>query len=315
VSSKKKSGSRRPASGAGFMLLLMVVTAVVYVAATAERSVRIVIRSNPPRATVLHRDRSLGSTPLTIILKPGDVRYYCLIRRGCKDKEIIIKADDYMPPTFKDKRDHLLLGRNVTAPLVELETTLSATLSVSTDPGGAEVFLDGMRLGIAPLSRPGLLPGRHSLYVEKTGFYPTEQIVNLKPGEELSVRCELENKWGALYRQRIAEDPAEMTNYAELAHEYVLRGRFEAAEKVLWDGIDALAKGGAKNSVRVVAEISQIYVRYCIYPKEGADESLRPACRKMMQRVLDENLHNRKQVTRWLAEMEKYDKKNPPQKK
>ena len=283
-----------------------------YVVGRSIRPTWVTIRSSPPRATVFDQAGYVGITPVRLLLEPGEKRLLRLVRRDCKDREILVRADTYGAKALSEKWDFLLYGCEATAPVVRMQTTLTSSLSVTADPSGAEVYLDGRRLGIAPLWQSGLAPGAHRLRLVKKGFFPKERAVEFEPGEETSVEVTLESKWAALYRQRIAEDPGGMTNYAELAHEYVLRGKFKEAEGSLWDGLAALAKRGAREHHRFFDELWRIYTRYFIYPREGSDESLRPTCRKIMQEALEKKLYNAKRLARYLRLMDRYDKLHPP---
>jgi hypothetical protein len=43
-------------------------------------------------------------------------------------------------------------------------------LSVSTDPGGATIYIDGVQLGISPATIPGLSAGTHTLILKLEGY-------------------------------------------------------------------------------------------------------------------------------------------------
>lgn len=68
-------------------------------------------------------------------------------------------------------------------------------VSVETDPAGAEVFLDTLRLGTSPLDRVTAAPGPHALQV----FFPSSRVWNsfvkardiqVEPGNELRISLE-----------------------------------------------------------------------------------------------------------------------------
>ena len=277
--------------------------------------------SDPSGASVFREDRErgtnryLGIAPVTLVLEPGEERLLRLIRRDCKDRRVIVRADEYMPTGLSEKWRHLLYGGEVTARPVRLETTLTAALSVMVYPKGAEVYLDGRLLGRAPLHRTELAPGTGVLRVVSPGFFTKEEKVALVAGAETAANITLEDKWGALYRKRIAEAPGEMTNYAELAHEYIMRGKWAEAEGVLREGFEAACRPGAREQARYFEHVRRTYVRYYIYPAEGADESLRPACREIVEQALEKKLYNAKALQSFLKQMDAYDRQHPPKKK
>jgi hypothetical protein len=44
------------------------------------------------------------------------------------------------------------------------------SLSVTTDPDGASIFIDGVQQGISPATVPGLTPGSHTLLLKRDGY-------------------------------------------------------------------------------------------------------------------------------------------------
>jgi len=300
------------------LVVLAVVTAAVclslfgYVAWRSSRALLVTVVSDPPGATVFGPGGSLGAAPVRLLLWPGERRLLRFVRHDCRDREVMISADDLAATTLSERWEHLLYGREVTAPPVRLETTLTASLSVTAYPGGAEVYLDGGWLGLAPLYRSGLPPGKHRLRVSSADFYPKEQQIELAAGRETTVRVELENKWAVLYRNRIAKDPGAMTNYTELAHEYIMRGKWAEAEKVLWEGLKAVSRPGARDQSRYFEHLRRTYTRYYLYPEEGADESLRPACKEIVEEAKAKKLYNAKVLQRVWKSMLAYDKRHPP---
>lgn len=55
------------------------------------------------------------------------------------------------------------------------------TLAIEADPAEAEVFVDGVLQGVSPLTAPvgGLVPGRHVVVVQKKGFFPHRETVQV----------------------------------------------------------------------------------------------------------------------------------------
>jgi hypothetical protein len=49
-------------------------------------------------------------------------------------------------------------------------TAPSGSLSVTTDPAGATIFIDGVQQGISPATAPGIAPGTHTLLLKLDGY-------------------------------------------------------------------------------------------------------------------------------------------------
>jgi hypothetical protein len=64
------------------------------------------------------------------------------------------------------------------------------TISLSTDPTGAAVFLDGQPKGVTPLSIPGVPAGEHRVRVVKNGFLEQMRVVSVTAGgrEDVALR-------------------------------------------------------------------------------------------------------------------------------
>jgi hypothetical protein len=64
------------------------------------------------------------------------------------------------------------------------------TISLSTDPTGAAVFLDGQPKGVTPLSIPGVSAGEHRVRVVKDGFLEQMRVVSVAAGgrEDVALR-------------------------------------------------------------------------------------------------------------------------------
>lgn len=71
------------------------------------------------------------------------------------------------------------------------ETPAFSRLRVSSEPSGAEVFLDGDFIGVTPVSY-GARPGRHVVEIAREGYRTFERSVNTRPGESLDINARLE---------------------------------------------------------------------------------------------------------------------------
>ncbi len=87
-------------------------------------------------------------------------------------------------PTMKEKNPVVLLNIK------------TATLNVSVQPGGAEVFIDGEKVGKGGDLTIEIGVGYHSLRVVKSGYSPFEETVKVKPGmNELKIELVKEGGW------------------------------------------------------------------------------------------------------------------------
>ena len=71
------------------------------------------------------------------------------------------------------------------------------TVDVKVQPDGAEVFIDNISVGKAPLSFNRLIPGKHKITIKKEGYYDFESDVNIAEDkvaiidETLAKSCEI----------------------------------------------------------------------------------------------------------------------------
>ena len=77
---------------------------------------------------------------------------------------------------------------------------VTVRLSVTSEPGGAVVRVDGKSLGVAPIAAAIVAPGRHDVRVEKKGFAPFLQRIEGAAGDTVEVRARLS-------RMSVAEEP------------------------------------------------------------------------------------------------------------
>jgi PEGA domain len=262
--------------------------------------VRIV--SVPAGASVFDEKAFLGAAPVEIILGADDVRHLRLLRINCTEGEMTIRGKDYAAGGAKAKLVKIADGRKTVEEAITLATAMKGSLSVVCAPADAEVFLDGQRLGAAPVWKDGLSVGTYLLRAEKKDHTAFEKKIEIKAGEEALVKCVLESRWGALYRKKIAENRALMTNYSEMAHHFTIFGDFKKAEEAVWAGVEIMRKkkqgelaGSEVNDYsktirRFTIEISHIYTDYFAYPREGSDATIRAACIKAMEAIDDEDL-------------------------
>jgi hypothetical protein len=129
------------------------------------------INSNPPGAPVTVDSQPRGVTPVTLALKPGA---HVVELRGAGEPRTI-------PVTIS-------AGAEVSQ-YIELpkETTQFGQLQVRTEPAGAQVSIDGVAQGPAPLVIPNLAPGSHAVLLEGAAGSVKQTTVVIEAGVTASL--------------------------------------------------------------------------------------------------------------------------------
>ncbi len=63
----------------------------------------------------------------------------------------------------------------------------TATLSVTSTPIGADIYIDGAKIGITPLDNYSLKTGQHTLLLKKEGYEDNQNTIEIKENEKLSI--------------------------------------------------------------------------------------------------------------------------------
>ena len=122
----------------------------------------IVINSTPVDSSVVINEVYRGKTPLTLEgMEPGS--YTVNISRFGYTK--------YSAPV------NVASGK-----IAEVIATLvpeTGSLAVNTTPPGAQVILDGVTMGLSPVSLTGISTGTHTLGIDKGGYVPVNQSIRI----------------------------------------------------------------------------------------------------------------------------------------
>ena len=274
-------------------------------------SVTVILNSQPSQATVFAGTETLGTTPLSLRMTPGRKLSLRLVRKDCKDAEVEVSATDYTMPTLA-QRLRLKAPSPPCERTVALESTTEAELIVKVRPAGAEVFLDGHQLGVAPLAPQRVTPGTHTLRLAHPECFPLTENISVGPGESLVVERTLENKVVVFYREQMRKEPNIMVHVAELAHHHILRGEFAEAAQTLRDGMPRLGSADAYQQQKYFEEIVRFYTNYYIYPK-GDDAALRKTCRELIAEAQEKKIGNQKQLETYRKQVDDYDRTHPRQ--
>jgi|GEM_PF-1530580 len=150
------------------------------------------------------------------------------------------------------------------AKIKEVKGRIRAFIEISVDVEGAEVLLDGEKLGFSPLEAPvKVTPGKHVLVVKKAGLPPFESTIDVGIGEKRKVDVVLADVDGFI---RITA-PENVTGQAKVTvdDELVYEGTLPTSVKVKPGGhrvrveglmnadvVDKFVEVGKKETVEVV---------------------------------------------------------------
>lgn len=172
ISLQVRSGARRLLPWLGGALALLAV-AFLAVQALRPRLGQIQVEAEPAGATVLIGQARYQS-PCSVELKPGDYRVK-VHQQGYKSREETV---------------HLAAGQTF-----KLSTRLepaSGSLTLTSNPKGARVFLEGKDRGVTPLELKGLPPQKFNLKLAKQGFKDSKHTVEVVAGKTSNLTFALE---------------------------------------------------------------------------------------------------------------------------
>jgi hypothetical protein len=181
---------RRSPVGVALVLLIIVasVQAVFLVRGLRERvpvsavvpvSGTVAVESTPAGATILINGQERGKTPATFTLDPGE--YTMAITSGNVSRRVPLSVR---------------AGTSNTEHFQFAEAAGPGALTVSSQPSGARVTIDGSPRGVTPLTISGLQPGSHAVQVEGPSG-STRENVTLQSGATASLTVTLPSAAGA----------------------------------------------------------------------------------------------------------------------
>jgi tetratricopeptide (TPR) repeat protein len=174
---------------------------------------RIWIETEPAGASLLVNGKLVGSTPIRIEgLAPGQYGVR-LEKDGCEP--VALKVD-YSGEnlTLKRKMDPLPTG----------------SLSVTVNPEGSEVLLDGDVVGYTPLNLARVTTGAHQLLVRKTNYDSYASSITINPGARSTYSgFELHSQILAMLEGYVKREPQRVSHYIDLAHFHFVNDHTEKA--------------------------------------------------------------------------------------
>jgi tetratricopeptide (TPR) repeat protein len=247
-------------------LLTLLIISVIQ--AGIAQSAKLQVDSEPIGAMVFLDGRYVGLTPLTIdgvalgkhllkLIKHGYKPWVNAIDVGEEENKVSVRLSQYKP----------------------------SSISITSVPTGVSVYLDNVLKGKTPIVLTDIEPGRHTIRLEHEDFIPYQSEVNLKEGEQLNIDARLESKNELYLIGEINANPENVRAYYELAHFYMIRGRYDDALKTLQAGIDACTSPTAITSDmrRMYQEIERIYTGQFKFGDENTLREIRPKILQLLE--------------------------------
>ncbi|MBN1128435.1 MAG: PEGA domain-containing protein [Chitinispirillaceae bacterium] len=140
---------------------------------TPDDSTLIFLRGVPDDAVVSVNDTPVTLVPSGPLLVPaGSIQISVSAEKTSIVKSFFMRGGDRRVLNFSHNPDY-------------------STISIISDPPGAEVYLDDEKKGTTPMLDPSLIPGTYTLMIRKNDYDPVEKRINLLPQEELELTFDL----------------------------------------------------------------------------------------------------------------------------
>jgi hypothetical protein len=159
--------------GVGVLVLAGVAAALAF-RTSAPATGSLTVESDPAGAEVRIDNTVRGTTPLTLNLAEG--RYSVVLQRGTNTKQLNVQMAANAARSY-----HVEWA--AAAPAVPTQT---GSLSVTSDPAGSAVTVDGTLRGQTPLAIRDLTPGRHEILV-KSATTTYQRSVQIEAGATASL--------------------------------------------------------------------------------------------------------------------------------
>ncbi|MBR1777433.1 MAG: PEGA domain-containing protein [Alphaproteobacteria bacterium] len=144
----------------------------------AKVNVTVNVLNSDIKADVFVNDVYKGKTPLTV---PAEIN---------QDNVFTLKHDEFLENSVTLKASDMRRGDNVKLNNIVL-TEKPSYISFTTDPAGAEVFIDSKKAGTTPLEKYEISRGFHRYEVFKNGFFTAKGEINAVGGNSISKNLRL----------------------------------------------------------------------------------------------------------------------------
>jgi serine/threonine protein kinase len=139
------------------------------------------------------------SIDTTIILQPGNNQNLSFALKPAEKNENIIKS------ISKSKSETKLPNNTIVNDRVTTKLVINAQVTINSEPGGANVWINGQSRGKTPLRIADLSPGNYQLTVKKDGFTEYSDKIILKSGQQDAYLANLAPLTGSIF---VTTDPS-----------------------------------------------------------------------------------------------------------
>jgi hypothetical protein len=156
----------------------------------------IVVTSNPSGASVYLDNAYKGFTPLTIDTVPNGDHVVVIRLEGYDESyQKIVVMGNLLPVSAMLYTRATQIPTSIATPsatgtvtmkpgqTVAVSVPQSGSLSVTTSPSGALVYIDGVMKGVSPTTIPGLSAGVHSVSLVMTGYSDLKTNITIEAGK------------------------------------------------------------------------------------------------------------------------------------
>ncbi|WP_456365879.1 PEGA domain-containing protein [Thermococcus sp.] len=139
------------------------------------------VNSNPSGAEVYVDGKLVGTTPLENYRIPAGIH------------EVVVKKSTYVPAAYA-----VQIKANELKTLNVVLVPATGKLTVNSNPSGAEVYIDGKKVGTTPLRNYTIPEGIHEVAVRKAGYAERAYAISIKYGELKVLNVTLSPEMGKL---------------------------------------------------------------------------------------------------------------------
>jgi hypothetical protein len=256
---------------------LVAVVSLVWFAAGCPGSRQMKVTTTPPGAAVVINDQPVGVTPVQMAFpagnQPARIR---IVYQGYRSWEGTLTASQ--------------AAQQFSQPVV-LEKLKEPKIIFTSVPSGAEVVVDGERLGATPFTLPSMKPGTTCEVLFVREGYMKEQRTLTVDGlvPEITVAVTMKSSVELYYKRKITEEPQNYANHTDLLHYYMMEKRFDDAVAIMRCGMVDSSKKPGVGSDRFWQEVDKIWGHQYVYGTHKEIESVRAKIVAMLQKVIAED--------------------------
>ncbi len=204
----------------------------------------VTVVSDPGRASVWIDGHYLGATPVTRDDLPPGRHVLRVVKFGHKP---LLREIDLRGGPNEER--------------VALVPLVGGTLSIATDPPGAEVVVDGESRGVTPVQLKAVAPGGHALRLSLVNYLDWTGSVEIEEDRTAEVKAELKARTEAHLLEAIKLKPKDAGLTCELGHYYIVRGEWEKAEGAYAQSLilAATESQDSEGARRLPAELEKVF--------------------------------------------------------